>query len=166
MSGRATPPPPPPHAARSEEIKIKSRDVSTYLGATQVSVHLAPIQDSFGSSTRPVGVVPQVLHFHKPPPTLGGRLNPHLCLQCRCFTIPRYANAQMLLCTPSVHSFFFPPSPLRSVPSRFPNMICFGTRPPLTQMIAPAHKKPLFVRNVVSMLSHRIISRTRLYEVN
>ena len=38
--------PPPPHAARSEKTKQKSRDASTYLGATQVSVRLAPVQDS------------------------------------------------------------------------------------------------------------------------
>ena len=30
-------------------------------------------------------------------------------------------NAQMSLCTQSVHSFSFPPRPLRTAPSRFPN---------------------------------------------
>ena len=39
-----------------EENQIKSRDASTCLGATQVLVRLAPVQDSFGSSTRPIGV--------------------------------------------------------------------------------------------------------------
>ena len=33
------------------------------LGAMQVSVRLAPVQDSFGSSTRLVGVASQVLRF-------------------------------------------------------------------------------------------------------
>ena len=48
-------PPPPPHAARSEKIKYKSRDASTCLGAaTQVSVRLALVQDSFDSSTEPM----------------------------------------------------------------------------------------------------------------
>ena len=34
----------PPHAARSEKIKYKSRDASTCLGATQVSVRLTSVQ--------------------------------------------------------------------------------------------------------------------------
>ena len=37
----------------------------------------------------------------------------------------------MSLCTQSVHSFYFPPRPLRTAPSRFHNTICFGSRPPL-----------------------------------
>ena len=80
------------------------------------------------------------------------------------FQSPAIPNARMSLCTQSVHSFSFPPHPLRTAPSRFPNTICFGGRPPLIRMSAPAHKH-LLVRNVVSMLSHRIISRARLYEV-
>ena len=51
------------------------------------------------------------------------------------------------------------PRPLRTAPSRFPNMIRFGSRPLLMRMSVPAHKNFL-VRNV-SMLSHR----ARLYEV-
>ena len=54
---------------------------------------------------------------------------------------------------------------LRTAPSRFSNMIiCFGNRPPLIRRSVPAHKS-LLVRNVVSMFSHRVISRARLYEV-
>ena len=34
-----------------------------YLGVTQVSVRLAHVQDSFGSSTRPVGAASQILRF-------------------------------------------------------------------------------------------------------
>ena len=42
----------------------------------------------------------------------------------------------------------------------------FGSRPPLImRMSVPTHKKNLLVRNVVSMFSHRVISRARLYEV-
>ena len=37
----------------------------------------------------------------------------------------------MSLWTQSVHSFYFPPRPLRTAPSRFHNTICFGSRPPL-----------------------------------
>ena len=77
---------------------------------------------------------------------------------------PVMPNARMSLCTQSVHSFSSPPRPLRTAPSRFPNMIRFGNRPPLIRRSVPAHKS-LLVRNVVSMLSHPVISRARLYEV-
>ena len=80
------------------------------------------------------------------------------------FQSPAMRNARMLLCTQSVHSFSFPPRSLRSAPSRFPTTIRFGSRPPLIWMSVPAHKS-LPVRNVVSMLSHPVISRARLYEV-
>ena len=89
------------------------------LDATQVSVRLAPVQDSFDSSTRRIGVASRVLRFrvrsqlfqsrclsillaksscvyllfprrgHKPPPTFRDCLNPHLCLQRRRFPVPR-----------------------------------------------------------------------------
>ena len=42
-SGSAPPPPPPSHCSFGEN-QIKSRDASTCLGATQVSVHLASVQ--------------------------------------------------------------------------------------------------------------------------
>ena len=74
------------------------------------------------------------------------------------------SNARMSLCKQSAHSFSFPPHPLRTAPSRFPNTIRFGSLPPLIRMSAPAHKS-LVVRNVVSKLSHLVISRARLYEV-
>ena len=74
------------------------------------------------------------------------------------------SNAWMSLCTQSVHYLSFPSRPLRTAPSRFPNTIFFGSRPPLIQMSAPVHKR-LLVRNVLSILSHRVISRARLYEV-
>ena len=72
-----------------KEKKIKkidrgaSRDASACLGATQVLVHLVPVQDSFGSSTRPIiGVALQVytsvygLNF----PSLVGSLFSWRCL--------------------------------------------------------------------------------------
>ena len=41
-----------------------SRDASTCLGDTQVPVRLVPVQDSFGSSTRPIiGVALEVIRF-------------------------------------------------------------------------------------------------------
>ena len=80
------------------------------------------------------------------------------------FQSPVMPNARMSLYTQSVHSFSFPPHPVRTAPSRFPNMIRFGNRPPLIRRSVLAHKSPL-VRNFVSMLSHRVISRARLYEV-
>ena len=74
------------------------------------------------------------------------------------FQSPAMPNAWMSLCTQLVHYFSFRPRPLRTAPSRFPNTIRFGSRPPLIRMSVPAHKSS-FVRNVVSMLSHRVISR-------
>ena len=102
---------------------------------------------------------------HEPPPTLRDRLNPNVSLLRHRFPIPRYAKCpDVALYTQSIHYFSFPPRPLRTAPSRFPNMIRFGNRPPLIRRSVPAHKSFL-VRNVVSMLSHRVISRARLYEV-
>ena len=72
--------------------------------------------------------------------------------------------ARMSLCTQSVHSFSFPPGPLHTAPPRFSNTIRFGSRPPLIRMSVPAHKS-LLVRKVISMPSHPVISRARLYEV-
>ena len=100
---------------------------------------------------------------HEPLPTLRDRLKPQPLT-------PSFSN--LPLCqTPgcrSVHSWStpspFPPRPLRTAPSRFPNRIRFGNRPPLIRRSVPAHKS-LLVRNVVSMLSHRVISRAWLYEV-
>ena len=80
------------------------------------------------------------------------------------FQFPVMPNARMSLCTQSVHSFSFPPRPLRTAPSRFPNMIRFGSRPPFIRKSVPAYKS-LLVRNVVLMLLHRVISRARLHEV-
>ena len=80
------------------------------------------------------------------------------------FQSPVMSNARMSLCTQSVHSFSFPPRPLCNAPSRIPNTAHFGSRPPLIRMSAPAQKS-ILVRNVVSMLSHRVIARARLYEV-
>ena len=81
------------------------------------------------------------------------------------FQSPVMPNARMSLCTQWVHLFSFPPRPLRAAPSRFPNTIRFGSRPPLIRMIVPAHRS-LLVRIVDSMLSHWVISRARLNEVN
>ena len=80
------------------------------------------------------------------------------------FQSPVISNARMSLCTQPVYSFSFPPRSLCTALSRFPNMIRFGSRPPLIRMSVPAHKS-LLVRNVVSMLSQRINSRARLSEV-
>ena len=76
---------------------------------------------------------------------------------------PAMPNARMSLCTQSVHYFFFPPRPLHTAPSRFPNTTRFGSRPHV-RMSALAYYS-LLVRNAVLMLSHSVISRARLYEV-
>ena len=62
-------------------------------------------------------------------------------------------------------SFPSPPCPLRSAPSGFLNTILLGSRPPLIWISSAPAPKILVVRNVVSMLPHRVISRARLYEV-
>ena len=80
------------------------------------------------------------------------------------FQFPATPNARMSLWTQSVHSFSFPPRPLRTAPSRFLKTIRFGSRQPLIRRSDPAHRI-LLARNVVSMLSHRVISRARSYEV-
>ena len=67
-------------------------------------------------------------------------------------------NARMSLCTQSVHSFSFPPRPLRTAPSRFPKTIRFG-KPPAPHSDKRPRAQKSFVRSVVSMLSHRVISQ-------
>ena len=101
---------------------------------------------------------------HEPPPCVT--VSTHTSASNTvAFQSPATPNARMSLCAQPVHFFYFPPRPLRTAPSRFPNTIRFGSRSPIIRMSAPTHKKRLIKRNVVSMLSHRIISRTRLYEV-
>ena len=80
------------------------------------------------------------------------------------FQSPAMSNARMSLCPQPVHSFSFPPRPLRTALSRFPNRIRLGSRPPLIRMSVPAHKS-LLVHDVVSMLSQRVNSRVPLSEV-
>ena len=63
------------------------------------------------------------------------------------FQSPTLRNDRTSLCTQSVHSFSFPHRPLCTAPSRFPNMIRFGNRPPA---------------KVISYASLSYRSRTRL----
>ena len=161
-------PPPTPHTAQQA---LRRWSVSR------------PYKDTFGSSTRPMGVASQ---FYTPVcdnkvPSLVASLFSWRCLAAStssflhaainlrppsvtvsthtsafkavAFQSPAMPNVRMSLCTQSVHSFSFPPRPLRTAPSRFPKAIRFGSRPPLIRRSVPAHKS-LLVRNVVSMLSH------------
>ena len=75
----------------------------------------------------------------------------------------RSVRNRSTLLSPS-HPVLSSSRPLRTAPSRFPNTIRLGSRPPLIWMSISAHKS-LLVRSVVSMLSHRVISRARLYEI-
>ena len=185
---RAPAPPQPTHPTLLVRRKFKkTRDASMCLGATQVWVRLGPVQDTFGSSTRSMGVASQnstlLVHWQlsrsrclslllvvssrvclffpprdlEPPPTPHDCLNPHRSLQRRRLPFPSMPNFRMSLCTQLVHSFSFPPRPLRTAPSRFPNTIRFRSHPPLIRMSAPAHKR-LLVRNFFSILSHRGLS--------
>ena len=102
---------------------------------------------------------------HEPPPTLVTVSTHTSAFNAVAFQSPAIPNARMSLWTQSVHSSFsFPSRPLRTAPSRFPNTIRFGSCPPLVRM-SVSTQKSLLGRNVVSMLSHRVISRARLYEV-
>ena len=99
---------------------------------------------------------------HRPPPTLRGCLNPHVCFQRRQFRVPRYAKRPDFALYATGLLFLLPAPPLPTAPSRFPNIIRFGNRPPLFLLSALAHKS-LLVRNVASMFSHLVIWRARLY---
>ena len=106
-------------------------------------------------------------HGHEPPSTLRDRLTLHRSLQRRCFPTPLYAKRPDITLYAIGPLFLLPTHPpLRTAPSRlFPNTIRLGSRQSLIRISTPAHKS-LFVRNVVSMLSHRVFSsRARLYEV-
>ena len=161
----------------------ESRGASTCLGATQISVRLAPVQDSFDSSVRPINWcrfgefyasvcdnnLPRLVaslfsrrslaastssFFHAainlllPSVTVSTHTSSSNAV---AFQSPAMPNARTSLCTQSVHYLSFPPLPLRTKPSRFPNMIHFDNRPPLVRMRNYAHKS-LLVRNVFSML--------------
>ena len=102
-----------------------------------------------------------IMNLRPPSMTVSTHTAASNAVAFHCSSAP---NARMSLCTQSVHSFSFLPRPLRTARSRFPNTIRFGSRPPLIRMSAPSHKS-ILVRNVVSMLSHRVTSRARLYEV-
>ena len=191
---RPPPPPPRCPFGEKLKIK-KLRHASTCLGATQVSVRLASAQgilqlvgwangcrfarfygsvcdNNFSSLAASLfswrclaastSSFPHAAMNLRPP---SATVSTHTSASnAVAFQSPIMPNARMSLCTQSVHSFSSPPRPLRTAPSRFPKTIRFGSRPLLIRTSVPAHKS-LLVRNVVSMLSHRVISRARLYEV-
>ena len=102
---------------------------------------------------------------HEPSPTLRDRLNPHYGLKRRRFPISRYAKRPDDALY-AIGSLFLLPTP--SSP-HFPLNVskhCSLLQPPAAHLdeSVPAHKS-LLVRNFVSILSHRVISRARLYEV-
>ena len=99
----------------------------------------------------------------EPPPTLRAVLTHTPAFNAVAFQSFAMPNARMSLCTQAVYSFSFTPRPFCTAPSMFPDMIRFGSRPPLIRMSVPAQKS-ICVRNAVSMLSHPVISRARLYE--
>ena len=77
---------------------------------------------------------------------------------------PRYANDWTSLSTQPIHYFSFPPRPLRTALSRFPNTISFGNRPPPVPISVPAYKS-LIKFKAVFILSHLNISMAWLQEV-
>ena len=48
---------------KEKMVRRAPQDVSTSLGATQVSARLVPAQDSFGLSARPIDAASQILRF-------------------------------------------------------------------------------------------------------
>ena len=104
---------------------------------------------------------------HEPPPTPRGRINPYFSLERRRFPIPRYAKRLDVALYAISSLFLFPTtsSPhCNTLKISELHTIRFGSRPPHIRMSALTQKN-LLVRNVVSLLSHRVISRARLYEV-
>ena len=97
-----------------------------------------------------------------PPPPLHDLLNPHLTpiSNAVAFQSPpqgqvsgrRSARNRSTLCS-------FPPRPLRTAPSRSPNMIRFGNSPPVIRMSVPAHKNLLVPKVVSKLFSHPVSSR-------
>ena len=173
--------------------KSKSRDAST--GATQVSIGLASVEGYLRLVAQANGCGPEKFYApvcDNKFPSLVASLFSWRCLAAStssflhaamnlrppsvtasthssafsavAFQSPTMPNARMSLWTQSVHSFSFPPRPLRTAPSRFSKTIRFGSRPPLIRRGVPSHKS-ILVCNIVSILSHRVISRARLYEV-
>ena len=90
---------------------------------------------------------------HIPPSILRDRLNPHPCLRCGRFPVPRYAKRPSVALYAIDPLFSFPPRPLRTAPSSSPKTTRFGSRPPLIQLNAPAHRS-LLVLNFISVFSH------------
>ena len=107
------PPPPPPSApniqrsARTRNIETQqmartaSKDASTCVDATQVSVYFATMKGSFGSSSRSIGVASQVLRLR-----VRYKLFKPGCLSlsCRCLAASTsyFLNAATDLFLPSV----------------------------------------------------------------
>ena len=101
---------------------------------------------------------------HEPPLTLRDRINPHLSLQRRRFPIPRYAKR------PDVALYAIGPLfllPILSSPHCTLKVSEYDLlwQPPAAHRMSVLTHKNLLLRNVVSMLSHRVISSARLYEV-
>ena len=178
---------------KEQMARMVSPGASTYLGATQVSVRLVPVQDFIGSSTRPIVWLRRFYasvydnKFPSPVASLFSwrylaaitssfiapiNLRPPLVAvptqtsasNAVAFQFLRYVKRRDVALYAIGPSFSFPPRPLRSEPSRFPNTTRFGGRPPVIRMSVPAHKS-LVVRNALWMLVHPVISRARLYEV-
>ena len=162
------------------------------IGASQFSVCFASVKDSFDSLTRRNGVASQVLRscvrsqLTQPRCLflLLSRLASstssflHAAINILSFTVtvstntfasnavasrsPAMPNARMWFCTHSVHAFFFPSRPLLTAPSRSPNMVRFGNRPPLIRKSVPAQKR-LVMLSVSSMIPQPVISNALMY---
>ena len=139
------------------------------LGATQVSVRLAPVQDSFGWSTGPnwrpfakfyasvyednfPSLVAPFFSWRCLAASASSFLRAAINLRPSSVTVSTHTSAYNVVAFHSpampnarmslctVHSFSSLPRPLRTAPSRFSNTIGLGNRPSLVRMSVPAHK--------------------------
>ena len=101
---------------------------------------------------------------HEPPPTPRDRINPPLSLYRRRFPILRYAKCSDIALYAIDPLFHLPTPSSPHCTLKVSEIIRFGNRVLLIRMSVPAHKS-LLVRNIVSMLSHRVISRAWLKQV-
>ena len=162
------------------------------IGASLFSVRFTSVKDSCNSSTRRNGVASQVLRscvrsqltqsrcLFVLLARLASSTSPflHAAINLRPFTMtvsthtfasnavasrsPAIPNARMWFCTQSVHTFFFPPHPLRTAPSRSLNMVRFG-QPSTAYSEKRPRSKRLVVLSVSSMIPQPVISSALMF---
>ena len=98
---------------------------------------------------------------HKPPPIPRNRFNPSSCHQRRRFPAPRYVKRLDVALYTIDLPFLLPARSSPHCTLKVPNSIRLGIRPPLIRVSVTVDKS-IFVRKVVSLLSHPLILRAWL----